>query len=132
MAPGLVPVQATELRVDRAAGSVVAIGGALRYDNDPVWSRIVALAGGEGSRFVVLATAAANPEESAARVIEALQRHGASAVHVAVAPRIAGIDVAQAEVGVRGAEDDAEHHADHDRFQREFGDVLGSCHGPES
>ena len=93
---GLAPVQASELRVDGAAGPVVAIGGALRYDNEPVWSRIVALAGGEGSRFVVLATAAANPEESAARVIEALQRHGASAVHVAVAPRIAGIDVAQA------------------------------------
>jgi cyanophycinase len=96
IAPGLALVQASELRVDGAAGHVVAIGGALRYDNDPVWSRIVALAGGEGSRFVVLATAAANPEQSAARVIEALQRHGASAVHVAVAPRIAGIDVAQA------------------------------------
>ncbi len=96
IAAGLAPVQASELRADRAAGPIVAIGGALRYDNDPVWSRIVALAGGEGSRFVVLATAAANPEESAARVIEALQRHGASAVHVAVAPRIAGIDLEQA------------------------------------
>jgi cyanophycinase len=96
IAHGLAPAQASELQGEGAAGSIVAIGGALRYDNDPVWSRIVALAGGEGSRFVVLATAAANPEQSAARVIEALQRHGASAVHVAVAPRIASIDLERA------------------------------------
>ena len=96
IAHGFVPVQASDLRIEGAAGPVVAIGGALRYDNDPVWSRLVALAGGDGARFVVLATAAARPEESAARVIETLQRHGASAVHVAVAPRIAGIDLEQA------------------------------------
>jgi cyanophycinase len=96
IAHGFVPVQASDLRIERAVGPVVAIGGALRYDNDPVWSRLVALAGGDGARFVVLATAAARPEESAARVIETLQRHGASAAHVAVAPRIAGIDLKQA------------------------------------
>ena len=96
IAHGFVPVQASDLRIEGAAGPVVAIGGALRYDNDPVWSRLVALAGGDGARFVVLATAAARPEESAARVIETLQRHGASAAHVAVAPRIAGIDLEQA------------------------------------
>jgi cyanophycinase len=75
---------------------VVAIGGALRYDNAAVWSRIVALAGGRGARFVVLATAAGDPAGSAARSIAALEAHGAVAEHLPAAPRLAGTDVAQA------------------------------------
>lgn len=75
-------------------GYAVVIGGALAPDNDAVWSRLVQLAGGPGAKYVVLATASQDPERSAARVISNLQRHGAVAAHVAVAPLIPGIDVA--------------------------------------
>ena len=51
------------------AGYAVVIGGALRADNDAVWSRLVQLAGGPGSRYVVFATASGVPERSAARII---------------------------------------------------------------
>jgi cyanophycinase len=77
------------------AGYAVVIGGALTGDNDAVWSRLVELAGGPGSRFVVFATASGNPERSAAWVIENLRRRGAVAEHIPVAPRIDGIDLAR-------------------------------------
>jgi len=80
---------------EAAAGSAVVIGGALTGDNDAVWSRLVELAGGPGSRFVVFATASGNPERSAAWVIENLRRRGAVAEHIPVAPRIDGIDLAR-------------------------------------
>jgi cyanophycinase len=77
-------------------GYAVPIGGALRYDNDEVWTRLVELAGGRGARYVVFATAASNPEKSAALIVQALQQHGAVAEHIPVAPKIKGIDIAQA------------------------------------
>lgn len=77
-------------------GIAMPIGGALRYDNHEVWSRLVELAGGPGARFAVFATAAGNPERSAALIVKALQQHGAVAEHIAVAPKIAGLDLAAA------------------------------------
>jgi len=74
-------------------GVAVPIGGALKYDNTEVWQRLVDLAGGKGARFVVFATAAGNPEKSAALIVDALQRHGAVAEHIPVAPRLAGVDL---------------------------------------
>lgn len=68
------------------------IGGALRYDNDEVWGRLVALAGGKGARFAVFATAAGNPERSAEAIMAALRKHGAEAEHIPVAPRLPGSD----------------------------------------
>jgi cyanophycinase len=79
-----------------ASGTVVAIGGALRYDNAAVWSRLVALAGGPGSRYVVFGTASGNPNRAAERVIAALAAHGARAEHIPVAPELPGIDLEQA------------------------------------
>lgn len=76
-----------------AAGTVVAVGGALRDDNHAVWGRIVELAGGAGARFVVLATASGEPELAAAAIVSQLQRHGAVATVIPVAPMIAGIDI---------------------------------------
>ena len=78
------------------AGTVVAIGGALRDDNHAVWSRLVALAGGDGARFVVFGTASSNPERSAARVVALLESHGAEAESLPVAPAQPGVDVAPA------------------------------------
>jgi len=79
-----------------AAGTVVAIGGALRYDNAAVWSRLVALAGGQGTRYVVFGTASGNPTRAAESVVAALEAHGAKAEHIPVAPQLAGLDLAQA------------------------------------
>jgi cyanophycinase len=79
-----------------AQGIAVPIGGALKYDNDEVWSRLVQLAGGKGARFAVFATAAGNPEKSAESIIAALTRHGAVAEHIPVAPRLITPDIKDA------------------------------------
>jgi cyanophycinase len=79
-----------------AAGTVVAIGGALRFDNAAAWSRLVALAGGPGARYVVLGTASGNPTRAAERVVAALEAYGARAEHLPVAPTLPGTDLEQA------------------------------------
>lgn len=71
-----------------AQGIAVPIGGALKYDNDAVWSRLVELAGGKGARYAVFATAAADPDKSAASIVDALNRYGAIAEHIPVAPNL--------------------------------------------
>lgn len=77
------------------AQTVIAIGGALKFDNEVVWQRIVDEAGGPGARFAVLSTAAGNPERSARLIIDALGRHGAKAEWVPVAPRLKDADLAR-------------------------------------
>jgi cyanophycinase len=77
-------------------GIAVPIGGALKFDNDAVWQRLVDLAGGKGARFVVFPTASSDPEKSGAGIVEALQRHGAEAEVIAVAPKIKGLDIEKA------------------------------------
>jgi cyanophycinase len=69
-------------------GIAIVLGGALKYDNDVVWQRIVDLAGGKGARFAVLATASEEPAKSAAQIIEVLTKHGAVAEHIPVAPKL--------------------------------------------
>jgi cyanophycinase len=71
-----------------AQGIAVPIGGALKYNNDEVWSRLVQLAGGKGARYAVFATAAANPDKSAASIVDALNNYGANAEHIPVAPNL--------------------------------------------
>lgn len=74
-------------------GYAVAIGGALKSDNEEVWGRIVSLAGGKGARFVVLSTASEDPEASAKQAIELLQRRGAVAEALPVAPKFSWVDL---------------------------------------
>lgn len=74
-------------------GTAIIIGGALKYDHDAVWKRIVDAAGGPGARFAVFATAAANPERSAALIVAALNAQGARAEAIPVAPRLKGVDL---------------------------------------
>ncbi len=69
-------------------GIAIVLGGALKYDNDAVWQRVVDLAGGKGAKFAVMATASGEPEKSAAQIIEVLTKHGAIAEHIPVAPRL--------------------------------------------
>lgn len=75
------------------AGTAIVIGGALRADNEAVWQRIVDEAGGAGARIAVFATAAGNPERSAASIVASLNRRGAQAEAIPVAPRLAGVDL---------------------------------------
>jgi cyanophycinase len=79
-----------------AQGITVAIGGALQDDNVAVWSRLVELAGGAGSRFTVFGTASSNPALSAARIVATLQRHGAVAQAVDVTPALPDDDISTA------------------------------------
>ncbi|MEE8616810.1 MAG: cyanophycinase [Roseateles sp.] len=74
-------------------GYAIPIGGALKADNDEVWQRVVQLAGGKGARFVVFATASEDPEASAKQVVELLQRRGAVAEALPVAPKFQWVDL---------------------------------------
>ncbi|XHS77718.1 DUF3224 domain-containing protein [Burkholderiaceae bacterium UC74_6] len=76
-----------------AQGTAIVIGGALRYDNQAVWQRVVDAAGGPGARIAVFGTASGNPEASARRIVETLNRYGAKAEAVPVSPRWPGIEV---------------------------------------
>lgn len=76
-------------------GYAVPIGGALKADNDEVWQRIVNLAGGKGARFVVFGTASEDPEASAKQVVDLLQRRGAIAEALPVAPKFLWVDLSK-------------------------------------
>lgn len=87
---------ATDFVAQAAPGIVVPIGGALRFDNDAVWSRLVELAGGPGARYVVLPTAGGNPQRAAQRTADALTRHGAQVEILPIAPKWPGADLESA------------------------------------
>ncbi|MBB2486806.1 cyanophycinase [Mitsuaria sp. WAJ17] len=74
-------------------GYAIPIGGALKSDNEEVWGRIVQLAGGKGARFVVFGTASEDPESSAKQAVELLQRRGAVAEALPVAPKFSWVDL---------------------------------------
>ena len=80
--------------VSASPGIVVPIGGALRYNNDEVWSRLVELAGGKGARFAVLPTAAGNPQRSGRLTAEALTARGAQVDVLPVSARWPDTDLA--------------------------------------
>jgi cyanophycinase len=73
-------------------GTLVIIGGGLRGENEPVWERIVELAGGKGARIAVFGTASASPERAARLDAERLNFYGADAFVVPVAVRLKGTD----------------------------------------
>ncbi|WP_426115047.1 cyanophycinase [Massilia sp. PWRC2] len=73
-------------------GALVIVGGALRADNAIVWERIVRLAGGEGARIAVFASASANPQATAKFNVDLLNQYGADAFFIPVAVKLAGTD----------------------------------------
>ncbi|WP_457424896.1 cyanophycinase [Roseateles sp. P5_E7] len=91
-APSLQPLVEVEPAI---RGYAVPIGGALKADNEEVWQRIVQLAGGKGSRFVVFGTASEDPEASAKQVVDLLQRRGAVAEALPVAPKFLWVDLSK-------------------------------------
>ncbi|HWH73055.1 MAG TPA: cyanophycinase [Methylibium sp.] len=85
-----------EERPEGTPGYAVAIGGALKYDHAVIWTRLVQLSGGSGAHWVVIPAAAANPQATGWRLVDALERHGAQADLLPVAPRWPGADVSRA------------------------------------
>lgn len=75
------------------AGTVIVIGGALKANSDAVWQRIVDEAGGAGAPIVVFPTAAYEPERTGAQIVAALNRCGAHAEVVPIAPHLEGVDL---------------------------------------
>lgn len=94
----LAPAAASAFATPAAAGTgpVLAIGGALADDNEAVWSRLAALAGGPGARVAVVAAASGEPQRAAARVDAALRRHGVQGQAIGVAPQADGAEAARA------------------------------------
>jgi len=75
-------------------GTVIAIGGALRTESEAVWQRIVDEAGGTGAPIAVFPTAAHEPGRAGAQIVAALNRCGARAETVPLAPHLHGVDLA--------------------------------------
>ena len=69
-------------------GTLVIIGGGLRGENEPVWERIVELAGGKGARIAVFGSASASPERAARLDAARLNFYGADAFVVPVAVKL--------------------------------------------
>lgn len=95
--PKPAPVPQVEIKAPSTApgapkGTLVIIGGGLRGENEPVWERIVELAGGKGARIAVFGTASASPERAARLDAERLNFYGADAFVVPVAVRLKGTD----------------------------------------
>jgi cyanophycinase len=81
------------LQTPSQAGTVIVIGGALKADSAAVWQRIVDEAGGPGAPIAVFPTAAYDPERTGAQIVAALNRCGACAEVVPIAPHLEGVDL---------------------------------------
>lgn len=92
----LAGASAAAMAAEAPKGSLVIIGGGLRAENAAVWDKIVALAGGKGARIAVFPTAAQNPAFEGSKAAENLNRHGAQAFVVPLAPKLAGSDARKA------------------------------------
>jgi cyanophycinase len=75
---------AGNLPVVNGQGSLVIIGGALRFTEMSVWSTIVDLAGGKGAKIAVFPTASSQPMASGERIVQLLKSLGAEAFVVPV------------------------------------------------
>jgi len=94
-AGGLVP-WARAAAADTQRGWAIPIGGGLKSSHDAVWERLVALAGGRGSRFVVFGTASESPLPSSEAAAEQLLRRGAQTVILPVSPLLKDRPIAEA------------------------------------
>ena len=68
------------LAADPKVGSLVIVGGALRFADPVVWTRMVELAGGPGAKVAVMPTASGNPKKNGGLVVDAFKRYGADPV----------------------------------------------------
>ena len=77
-------------------GSLVIIGGALRYSPNDVWDRIIELAGGKGAKIAVFPTASSDPLANGSLTVEALKQAGAEPFLVPVRVTSGELDYRQA------------------------------------
>ncbi|HEY9639969.1 MAG TPA: cyanophycinase [Coleofasciculaceae cyanobacterium] len=91
LAVELLPWQPGQAQTSSRTPTLVAIGGALRFDNAEVFNRIIELAGGSGSNICVFPTASGSPKKNGQRVVDAFNQHGATAIFMPVA--VKGLDV---------------------------------------
>lgn len=87
------PAHASILHTHPHAGTVIVIGGALKAGSDAVWQRIVDEAGGAGAPIAVFPTAAADPGRIGPQIVSALNRCGARAEAIPLAPHLHGVDL---------------------------------------
>lgn len=90
------PASPAPRTADAPKGYAVVIGGALQDDTDDIWTRLVELSGGRGSQWVVLGTASQNPDKTGRRVALLLEKHGALAEVLPVAPAFSWVDLDKA------------------------------------
>lgn len=81
---------------DAVQGVAVAIGGALRNENEAVWRQLVQLSGGPGTTWVVLGTASESPQSSADNAARQLRQRGAVVHTLPVSPLLKERPVAEA------------------------------------
>lgn len=85
-------------RAEGPMGSLVIIGGGLRFNEPEVWTQVIDLAGGSGARIAVFPTASDEPAKSGGRAVEVLRRYGADAFLVPVAVKNFDVDCRQAVI----------------------------------
>src|SRR5215217_5770259 len=79
------PMLPAAFAADTKPGSLVIIGGALRFDDPAVWTRMVDLAGGKGTKVSVIPTASGSPKKNGQAIVDAFKRYGADAMLVPLA-----------------------------------------------
>ncbi len=89
---GLAALSSTRVHASEQTGTVVALGGAMRADNEEVWSRLVALAGGKKGHWLIVPAASGDPEKSANEIISRLKKRGASAEMIPLSKQLKGVD----------------------------------------
>jgi cyanophycinase len=73
-------------------GTLVIIGGGLRYNNQEIFGEIIELSGGEGAKIAIFPTASSKPEKYGGYAMESFTRYGAEPLFVPVAVKNIDID----------------------------------------
>lgn len=73
-------------------GTLVIIGGGLRYNNQEIFGKIIELSGGEGAKIAVFPTASSKPEKYGGYAMDSFTRYGANPLFVPVAVKNIDID----------------------------------------
>ncbi len=82
--------------VAQSTGSLVIMGGAMRNDNAPVWTRYAELAGGKGAKIAIIPAASGSPQRNGERLAKALEAYGLQATVLQIGPRYKDVDYKKA------------------------------------
>lgn len=76
-----------------ADGSLMIVGGELRFDNAQIWQKMVDLSGGEGARIAVIGAASSSPQKNGQLAVDTFDKYGADAFLVPLSPKQGKFDV---------------------------------------